>query len=230
MTSTPTEVLVVEDSPDQRVLLEQILSPRFRVRVADSFEQAVRAIGDRVPDLLILDVSLPDGDGFQLLAKLQEEPRTAELPVLFLTARSDVRDKVLAFSLGADDYLVKPVDPRELRARIERRLQPRGNPVLVRGPLRLDVATLRAWLTDAGGEQAIDLTPHEFRILHLLAGHEARVFSRSQLLAQLWENTVVTPRTVDTHVSNLRNKLGRFRACIHSVRGVGYRFETTDLM
>lgn len=190
--------------------------------------EASGEIERRPPDLVLLDVSLPDGEGYQLCSSLQGDPATQDIPIVFLTARSDTRDKVTAFRLGADDYLEKPFQPEELRARVESRIakavrRRRGEEVIQRGPLRIDLA--RHCVSTSGGPE-IELTSHELRLLHHLATHEERVLTRSQLMEAVWGDTVVLERTVDSHISNLRRKLGESGERIRSVRGVGYRFQS----
>jgi two-component system, OmpR family, phosphate regulon response regulator PhoB len=223
-------ILSVEDSPDSQRLIARALGSEFRVVFAQSLQEATEKLEAEVPDLVLLDVSLPDGDGFQLCSLLQTDDRTRDIPILLLTARSEVRDRIMAFSLGADDYVEKPFDLLELRTRVEARLRKsaaradRGQ-VIRKGKLRIDVTLHRVEYVTDGGEQEISLTPHEFRVLCRLASHEHRVFTRGQLLADLWNDVVVTERTVDTHVSNLRRKLGGAGHYVKSVRGVGYRFD-----
>jgi len=182
-------------------------------------------------DLILLDVSLPDGNGFQLCSRLQHDDTFRNIPVIFLTAHTATADKITAFSVGADDYIEKPFDAAELRARIESKLKKRQwkvkqAEVLRRGALRLDVTRYRAYCLLGDTEKVLDLTAREFRILHHLATREGRIVTREQLLQCIWDDAVVVDRTVDTHVSNLRRKLGDLGEVIETVRGVGYRFIT----
>lgn len=224
-------ILLIEDSIDEQRLIARALEPRESVAIASSVAEGLERLGSEPFDLVLLDVGLPDGDGFQLLARMREEERLGETPVVFLSARSGTPDKVLAFALGAEDYVAKPCDPAELRARVQARLRAgrttaESAAVLRRGDLRLDLASYRATVRSGDTESRLELTPHEFRLLYRLASCEDRVFERGQLLEAVWGPTVVTERTVDTHVCNLRRKLGRWGACIESVRGVGYRFRS----
>ena len=171
---------------------------------------------------MLLDVTLPDGDGYHVFESLRGEGLGAEIPVVFLTGRGEPRDKVRAFDLGADDYVVKPFEPLELRARVEARLAKRPSPtVLMRGPLRIDPTRMRVELVEGG---ALDLTPNEFRVLFRLAKEPGRARSRDELLQALWGDTAVTPRTIDTHIYSIRTKLGPHRGHIETVSRVGYRF------
>jgi two-component system phosphate regulon response regulator PhoB len=223
-------VLVVEDFVDTQRLIARALAPELVPRMAGSVREALDLLERETPELALLDLSLPDGDGFEICAALQREERTRDVPVIFLTARGETRDKVMAFSLGADDYVEKPFDPTELRVRIASRLQKRRAAaaraeMMWKGPLRIDLGSYRAYErgTD-GSEEDLGLTPHELRLLHHLASHEGRVRTRKDLLEAAWGGVVVSERTVDTHLSNLRKKLGGSGRCIESVRGVGYRF------
>ena len=216
-------ILVVEDCPDTRALVESSLVDH-ELRPADSVAAAERALGTARFELVLLDLGLPDGDGFQICQRLQQGAETRDLPVVFLTASSELRDKVLAFQLGADDYVVKPFHPAELRVRVEARLRRARrraeNEVLTLGELRLEPERFRAERAD-GTE--LDLTPRELRLLHLLARRREQVVSRAQILECLWGDIAVSARTVDTHVYNLRRKLGGSHVVIEGVRGLGYR-------
>jgi two-component system alkaline phosphatase synthesis response regulator PhoP len=228
------KALVVEDCADTRRLIARALAGLCEIIEARGVREADLRLEQHRPDLVLLDVSLPDGDGYELCSRLQGNEETAHVPIVFLTARSASQDKVVAFSLGADDYVSKPFDPLELRARVSARLakhqahtERKGH--LRRGALRIDLDSFRAYLVVEGGEEnELALTRHEFRILHTLASQPERVFTRAQLLERVWSNVAVGPRTVDAHVSNLRRKLGPQSECIESIRGVGYRFRVFD--
>lgn len=221
--------LLVEDDPDMRAVIRRALTPALSVAECDSVAAAERFLtGDR-PDVIVLDIGLPDASGHDLFARLQADPSTRDVPVLFVSASVEIRDKLAAFSLGAEDYIEKPFDPTELRARVLARLarsqSRREAPEIFEAfGLRFDITQYRAFETNAAGGRDLDLTPHEFRLLHHLARHPDQVLSRGQLLRAAWGDTVVTERTVDVHVVHLRRKLGSLPCSIESVRGVGYRF------
>lgn len=217
-------VLVVEDCADQRELVARALGDEYRVEMSESLREARRALGRQLPDLVLLDVSLPDGNGYRFCCELRDEPGTRALPVIFLTGHGEPVDKAMAFSLGADDYLEKPFHPLELRARMQARLRSREPGALRSGALEIQPETFRAFAVERGARRELDLTPREFRILHLLTSHPDRVFSRGQLLEAVWGGTQVTERTVDTHISNLRGKLGAAGRGLETLRGAGYRF------
>lgn len=219
-------ILVVEDEPQVAASLRDLLEREgYVVRLAGSIAEARAALaaGADTIDAMLLDWRLPDGEGIDLLKELR---KTSELPVLMVTARVEVIDRVLGLEIGADDYVTKPVEPRELLARIKARLRPRkaaatpaAPPRVIEGAgIHIDLDTRE--VTFEG--RPIPMTRMELGLLALLLEHPGRVFSREELLNRVWgyERTPTT-RTVDTHVVQLRTKL---RAdLIESVRGIGYR-------
>jgi len=223
------KILLVEESIEVAELVATALGDDFDVTTVGTAEAARQRASASRFDGVILDVSLPDGDGFDLCRALQQDERQAETAIVFLAARSDAEDRIAAFSIGADDYVERPFDRRELRARVMarlRRLQGQREPRLMRGDLQLDLSRQRAVLLGEGGEEELDLTPHEFRLLFQLAREENRTLSREDLMRSVWGNVVVYERTIDSHLSNLRKKLGARAGYIRSVRGVGYLFTT----
>ncbi|MEA2748292.1 MAG: hypothetical protein QOI41_2435 [Myxococcales bacterium] len=221
-----TTILVVEDEPQVAASLRDLLEREgYVVRVASSIAAARAELAPNAEpvDGMLLDWRLPDGEGIDLLKELR---KTSDLPILMVTARVEVIDRVLGLEIGADDYVTKPVEPRELLARLKARLRTHQRPLAVpAAPRMLEEAGVRVDLdtrevTFEG--RAIPTTRMEFGLLALLVEHPGRVFSREELLNRVWgyERTPTT-RTVDTHVVQLRTKL---RAdLIESVRGIGYR-------
>jgi two-component system phosphate regulon response regulator PhoB len=219
-------VLVVEDEPQiQELVAVNLEHVGHRVLRAGSAEEAERAIRDELPDVVVLDWMLPGESGLAFARRLRADERTRELPILMLTARAMEQDKLSGLEAGADDYLTKPFSPKELAARIKavlRRRAPQhsGDQVEVNG-LRLDPA---ARLVTAG-ERRLELSPVEFRLLNFLMTHPGRVYSRSQLLDQVWgDHVYIEERTVDVHIRRLRKALepsGHDRL-IDTVRGAGY--------
>lgn len=218
-------ILIVEDEPQVAAALRDLLEREgYGVRIATSIAEARAALDSNdAVDGVLLDWRLPDGEGIDLLKELR---KTSELPVLMVTARVEVIDRVLGLEIGADDYITKPVEPRELLARLKARLRPRraapapapSARTIDHAGVHVDLATRE--VTFEG--QSIPMTRMEYGLLVLLLEHPGRVFSREELLNQVWgyERTPST-RTVDTHVVQLRTKL---RAdLIESVRGIGYR-------
>jgi DNA-binding response OmpR family regulator len=223
-------VLLVEDNPDLQALIAADLSELYRVTTASNLAEAHQALHRESFALILLDVGLPDGDGFRFCAHLKSGKATRHLPVIFLTGSAELNDKVMGFTLGADDYLTKPFHFQELRLRIEARLRagsplsPRSEPssTVAAGNLRIDLHSHRARI---GEDLSLELTPVEFKLLTWLTRHLDEVFTRQQLIQSIWGGDIhVTARTVDTHVSNLRKKLIACSHAIHSVHGIGYRF------
>lgn len=225
------KVLLVDDSIDVTELVATALGDDFDVTSTRSVVEARQYANAAVFDLVIVNVTLPDGRGVDLCRELQGDDRHDDAAIVFLSAGSDTEDRIHAFSVGADDFVEQPIDRRELHARVTarlRRLQGRREREarLHRGDLRLDLSLQRAFLNGETGEEELDLTPHEFRLLFQLARDEDRALSREQLMRSVWGNVVVYERTIDSHLSNLRKKLGSRSGYIQSVRGIGYRFST----
>lgn len=227
-----TKILLVEDCEvDQKIALGVL--KRFDVKVARTIAEAHAALEDEAFQLILLDVELPDGNGFSFFSQLRNQDCTREIPVIFLTSRSDTPDEVMGFTLGAEDYLPKPIQPERARARIEaclRRLAGKrdNDSQLARRDLRIDLSRQRVFHAAPGGcSREIGLTPLEFRLLTHLLRHEDHVLSRGQLMDSVWGGNVnVLDRTVDMHVSNIRRKITATTYTIEAVQGVGYRFRS----
>lgn len=223
-------VLVVDDEPAIREMLVFALSEAgFRTRECADASQARRSLAEELPDLLLLDWMLPGMSGVDLARHLRKHDATRRLPIIMLTARGEELDKLQGLEVGADDYITKPFSPRELVARIHAVLRRTGplaeeEPITVSG-LRLDPISHRV----SGQGQDLDMGPTEFRLLHFFMSHAERVYSRSQLLDQVWGNQVyVEERTVDVHIRRLRKALAPagLDRLIQTVRGAGYRFSS----
>jgi DNA-binding response OmpR family regulator len=223
------QILVVDDEPMVReVVVAYLEREGFHVDEAGTGRAALKCIEESPPDLIVLDVMLPEVDGFSVLTELR---RTRDIPVILLTARTEEPDRVLGLELGADDYVVKPFSPRELVARVRsvlRRTTAVEKPaeVLEFSGLRIDE---QARVVTLDGNE-IEMTPKEFDLLAFLARSPRQVFSRSQLLEQVWDSSAdwQDPSTVTVHVRRLRRKLETDQEnprWITTVWGVGYRFE-----
>ena len=223
-------VLVVEDEPQiQELIAINLEHLGHKVLRAASAEEAESVIRAALPDVVVLDWMLPGESGLAFARRLRGDERTRDLPILMLTARAMEQDKISGLEAGADDYLTKPFSPRELAARIKAVLRRRapelsGDAVEVEG-LRLDPASRRV----TAGEHRLTLSPAEFRLLHFLLTHPGRVYSRTQLLDQVWgDHIYIEERTVDVHIRRLRKALepsGHDRL-IDTVRGAGYGLRT----
>lgn len=223
-------ILIVEDEPAIQELVAYTCSSNgYAVRRAESVGAARDAIVQELPDLVLIDWMLPDKPGIELLKNLRTEDRTRELPVIMLTARGSEADRVVGLDTGADDYVVKPFSPRELISRIRavfrRRAPQLSGESLAYGPLAIDPG--RHEVTISGKVVKVGLT--EFRLLSFLVGHPERVFSRAQLLDNVWgDHVFIEERTVDVHVLRLRKALAPVNAqqLVQTVRGIGYRLST----
>lgn len=222
-----SRILVVEDETDLAELVAFNLKQAGHiVATAATGATALAEIRRQRPDLVVLDVMLPDITGLEVCRRLRREESTSRLPVLMLTAKGEEVDRVVGFEVGADDYVVKPFSPRELLLRIEAILRRTGGPVedgpqtITVGPLVIDVPGHRVEVVG----REINLTALEFRLLLDLAKRRGRVQSRNALLERVWGYAPgIETRTVDTHVKRLREKLGEGSNLIETVRGVGYR-------
>ncbi len=227
-------ILIVEDSSDAFELVRRALGTSVQLDWAKSLREASLSLEKKTYDLILLDVTLPDGDGYRLCSLLQANDELKSIPVIFLTARNSVPDKLMGFSVGADDYISKPFDPIELKARIDakfrRRQREKSQAQLVRaGDLEINKDSQKVCIYDEGHSTEIDLTPIEFKILLILAKESNKVFSRDELLDAVWGESVhVYSRSVDTHVSKLRKKLGPKSYYVESVHGTGYRFALSE--
>lgn len=224
------QILIVEDEADlANIVAFNLEQEGFRPRVVSTGAEALEQIrGGMPPDLVVLDLMLPDISGTEVCRQLRQGSDTRRIPVLMLTAKTDPIDRVVGFEVGADDYVTKPFSVRELVLRIRAILRrtesgtPAEPEALRFGILRLDFEGHRVWVDD----EEVVLTALEFRLLRTLSQRRGRVQTREVLLNHVWEmNGDVTTRTVDTHVRRLRKKLGPASAYIETLRGVGYRFQ-----
>ena len=224
-------ILVVEDEPAiQELIAYNLELAGHRARRAQNAEQALEMVRTELPDLVLLDWMLPGMSGIEFARKIRADKRTQGVPLIMLTARADERDKLQGLETGADDYLTKPFSPRELNARVKAVLRRRAPQVTddavdISG-LKLDPASHRV----SGNGAVLALGPTEFRLLHFMMTHSERVYSRTQLLDQVWgDHVFVEERTVDVHIRRLRKALepsGHDRL-IQTVRSAGYRFSAT---
>lgn len=227
-------VLIIEDESDLRDVLTYNLSREgFSVLSARSGSEGLRKARESSPDLVLLDLMLPDLDGLEVCQQIRRAPETQASRIIMVTAKGDESDVVLGLGVGADDYVKKPFSPKELVARVKA--------VLRRGAGREDTDDARRLvLRHDGGEVVIDPSRHEvtvdgsseyftateFRLFHHLAQRPGRVYTREQLLrAATGDDTVLVERNVDVHVRSIRKKLGRHRDLIETIRGVGYRLK-----
>ncbi|HPI18792.1 MAG TPA: response regulator transcription factor [Candidatus Kapabacteria bacterium] len=225
---TQRTIAIVDDEPDILELLNVNLTKAgFKVKCFEDADGFSRYLSKEVPDLVILDLMLPDADGFDICKFLKKEDKYSEIPIIMLTARGEETDKVLGLELGADDYVTKPFSPRELVARVKAILRReektvKTQKIKIGGILEID---LQKYDTFVSGEK-VELTTSEFRILKMLLERRGWVYSREQILDYLGAyDKGVLDRTVDVHIKNLREKLKEAGKLIKNIRGIGYKLE-----
>lgn len=224
------KILVVEDEPDLRAVLDwNLRQAGHDVLQADRGEDGLSLARAQKPDLILLDLMLPDVAGTEVCRTLKADVSTRGIPIVVVTARAEEIDKVVGFELGADDYVTKPFSVRELTLRVRAILRradatPPPSSTVDFGHLRIDRDAHRVWIDQA----EVELTALEFKLLWTLYERRNRVQSRGALLGHVWgADTRISARTVDAHVKRLREKLGAARDYVETVRGVGYRFAAT---
>ena len=222
-------ISVIDDEPDILELISLHLKKSgFQVNAFLKGESFFKSLSEQKPALIILDLMLPDIDGFDICKRLKQDPEYRHIPIIMLTARAEETDKILGLELGADDYVVKPFSPRELVARVRTILrrsegaESSVDKITIGSAVQLE---LNRYIVKVNNND-IKLTLTEFNILKTLALHKGWVYTREQLLDILWgEEKDVIDRTIDVHIKNLRRKLGKFGSLIKNVRGVGYKLE-----
>ena len=221
-------ILLVEDEAPIREMVKIVLEQNgYETIEAEDYDVALEKIGEPYPDLILLDWMLPCGSGIQLAKKFKQLEFVKDIPIIMLTARGEEEDKVRGLDAGADDYVTKPFSPKELIARIKaviRRATPMSNDDLIEfNGLSLDPVSHRVTINGT----PVDMGPTEFKLLHFFMTHTERVYSREQLLNNVWgTNVYVEDRTVDVHIRRLRKaiSLSNHDNMIQTVRGAGYRF------
>jgi two-component system phosphate regulon response regulator PhoB len=222
-----SKILVVDDEPDAIELIKfNLKAAGYEVLTAADGDEALKKARAALPDLIVLDLMLPEVDGLEVCKILRRDHRVSATPILMLTAKAAEIDRVLGLELGADDYVTKPFSPRELVLRVKRLLRTGAAP-----SEKADQITIKELELDIPRHQAsvkgrpIELTATEFKLLTVLVQRRGRVQSREQLLQDVWEyDNLFDTRTVDTHIRRLREKLGLAAKYLDTVRGVGYRF------
>jgi len=227
------KILLVDDEPDIVEFLKYNLEQEnFEVLVSFNGKDALSKLKEN-PDLVILDIMLPEMDGYQVYNKIKENGKYQELPVIFLTARSGETDEIKGLNLGASDYIQKPVSPKKLIARVKSSLRKNSKQVkksvqneeIKIGPLVIDIDK---FVISVDTKKKF-FPRKEFQLLHYLASNQGKVFSREILLKDVWGDDVyVVDRTVDVHVRKIREKLGKHSELIETVKGIGYRFKSSE--
>ncbi|MGE4233927.1 MAG: response regulator transcription factor [Bacteriovoracia bacterium] len=218
-------ILLVDSSVETLRSVKEALGPSADISVVHNQENALNLLRKRQFQMIISEITLPGLDGFKFCALLKTRSDTKHIPFVFLTTHRDTQEKVMAFTVGASDYVVKPLEPLEFKARIESKIVKQESfeqaPVVEMGLFSFHVALQRV---SVDGQQ-IKLTPNEFKLLYFMATHESHVLTRNQLLQAIWgSNAEIFDRTIDAHVASLRRKLGPYGSSIETVHGVGYTF------
>ncbi len=226
-----SRILVVEDEKDILELVKYNLEKEgYLVSTAVSVEEAFKVLEKESPQLIVLDLMLPGIDGLEACRIIKQDPKTKNIPIIILTAKSEESDVIVGLQMGADDYVTKPFSPKVLLARIKavvRRLTPKeifddGREI---GGLKIDVAKHKVTYKN----QLIELTTIEFNILEFLSRHPGRVFNRDQIMDRVWkEGRFIVDRAVDVHIRGLRKKMGKAAELVETVRGIGYRFKDLE--
>jgi len=221
-------IAVIDDELDILELVSLHLTKHgFKVKGFQDAQSFFEFLSSQTPDLIVLDLMLPDTDGIEICKYLKSKEEFKTIPIIMLTARTTEADKVLGLELGADDYVTKPFSPRELVARVKAVLrrkatQDTSKKIKIGDILLIDLDKFEVFVEN----KKVDLTPTEFRILKILSTRKGWVFTRNQILDHLWGmDKAVLDRTIDVHIKNLREKLGKAKKFIKSVRGVGYKIE-----
>ena len=229
ITNMKKRVLLIDDEVVLLSVLERSLSSDFEVKTASSGLEALSLCQQNRFDILVMDVNMPENDGFQTLSRIRTLDHYKEVPVLFLSGRGEIDSKLLAFDLGARDYMLKPVHTKELKARIKVHLDKAAatevaEDTIIEGPMvRFHVGENRVFLKETS--TFVDLTKIECGILRILMENPEKVISREKLLETVWGDELnVLQRTVDAHIKKIRKKLGVVSDLIESIHGVGYRY------
>lgn len=221
-------IAIVDDEPDILQLVEMNLQKAgFNTAGFEDGQSLFNYLDKNMPDLLVLDLMLPDYDGFDICRMIRNQEHLKSLPIIMFTAKGESMDKIVGLELGADDYLDKMSSPRELVARVKavlRRSKSKSDTEVINlnDTIRIDPQKYQVFIHD----KQIKLTTTEFKILHLLSQHPGWVYSRNQILDHLWGNDkIVIDRTIDVHIRNLREKLGKARDMLKNIRGIGYKLD-----
>ena len=224
------KLLVADDEPQIRLLLKEFLSDYFQVEMAANGKEAIQVARDFRPDVILMDIMMPDLDGVSAVQKLRLDENTRHIPVLMLTAANTSQERMRAFSFGADDFIGKPFEFDELIVRINAKLQ-RAKELRTLPPERIEIGNLRMDLRSHEvtlDQQILDLAPVEFGILQLLLVRLGEVVSRKEIMKEVWEDGRKSDRLIDAHVTSLRKKIDHFVGELQTVYGEGYRMKVAS--
>lgn len=221
------KILCIEDDPTTQTMIKASLG-NFNIVVANNLHDAEYEISKGDFAAAIFDIQLPDGDGLRFYSRLKQNSKLKDIPVLFLSGHNEISNKLLAFSMGADDFITKPFDSLELNARVLSKINKsistnEEKNTRIIGDIEIDLDRQKVSRLDNGNEIDLGLTAIEQKILILLSGRIEQVFSREQILNNVWANAHITDRTVDSHIAHLRNKLKETLVLINTVKNFGYK-------
>lgn len=224
----PKLITIVDDEEDILELLSVNLKKNgYNVQTYGNASDLFKQINKKIPDLMILDIMLPDMDGYDICKKVKNDPVLKSVPIIMLSAKSEETDKIIGLELGADDYVTKPFSPKELVARVKAVLRRTETKAALKetsaadGRIKLNKEEFNI-IVDG---KKIDVTNTEFKLLELLMSKKGFVFSREKILDYIWEDKDIFDRTIDVHIRHLRKKLGKFGSVIKNIHGVGYKIE-----
>jgi two-component system, OmpR family, phosphate regulon response regulator PhoB len=221
------KVLIIDDDAENLSVVADMIRTQFQPLTSTSGREGILIAIREHPDAILLDVNMPEMDGFEVCKKLREQPGTRRLPIIMLTTASNLDSRVHGLEVGADDYICKPFHARELIARIQARLRRddidrKSDSEIALGNLKLDPKSAQVWIDS----QSVRLTQLEFELLRYFLERPNQVIDRNTLLGHLWPDAVVTDRTVDTHMANLRKKIKGFSCSLETIYGAGYILKT----
>jgi two-component system phosphate regulon response regulator PhoB len=228
-------ILLIDDAPEFQFSVKSMLSDRYEVVIAGDAEEARQSIQSGEFDLILMDISLPDQDGFSLLRSMKDGQKIGNTPVMFLTGRGSIEDKLTGFRLGAEDYVTKPFEPLEFIARVDNRINKfkasrTDHEVIKSGPFFLNLPQQRLFLTVGHRSHPVQLTPIEFRLLMYFLSHIDHVVSRGKLVEIAMGSGIhVLERTIDKHICSLRKKIEPYSESIKTIFGQGYRFSAAEI-
>lgn len=226
-------IFVIDDEPDILELVSlHLREAGYKVNSGETIRELYNLLNKKMPELIVLDIMLPDMDGMEACRKLRADNKFSSLPIIMLTSKAEETDKILGLEFGADDYLTKPFSPRELIARIKavlRRSVSKNNTDRIYTVNKILQIDLRKFEIFVEGKR-IHLTSSEFKILEILSRKIGWVYSREQILSHIWgDGRYVSDRTIDVHIKNLREKLGhKAGGFIKNIRGIGYKLESEE--
>jgi DNA-binding response OmpR family regulator len=221
------KILCIEDDPISQTLIKLSLK-EFNIVIAANLFEAEKEINNNDFSLALIDIQLPDGDGIHFYSQFKKNSKLEHIPVVFLSGNDQISNKLLAFSLGADDFITKPFDPLELNARVQSKIvksisKKDEKKIKILGDVQIDFDRQKVFYTNNGNEIDLNLTSKEQKMLSFISNRLEQVFSREQILNNVWANTHITDRTVDSHMAHLRSKLQNTQIDIKTVKNFGYK-------